>query len=53
MPGKQAVDERMQAASQLLETARALSPIQSALIAVFKPQFDIPEDILKLAERLQ
>lgn len=53
MSGKQAVDDRTQAAAQLLESARSLSPIQSALSAVYKPQFDIPEDLRKLAERLQ
>lgn len=53
MPGKQAAEERREAAEYLLEAARSLCPIQSAIRAVFKPQYDIPEDMRKLMERLQ
>lgn len=54
MASNQAVTERVEAAERLLASAEALcGPIERALRSVYKPQYDIPKDILKLAERLQ
>lgn len=52
MLGKQAVARRMEAAAVLLEVARSLSPIPAALMDVYKPQNDIPEDMIKLVKRM-
>lgn len=52
MPGKQAAIRRMEAAEHLLESARALAPIPAALMAVYKPQFDTPADMVVLLKRI-
>ncbi len=54
MPSRQAVTERFEASERLLASAEALcDPIERALRSVYKPQYDIPKDMMKLAERLQ
>lgn len=54
MPGKQAVAQRVEAAEHLLASAEALcGPIERALRSVYKPMPDIPQDMAKLAKRLQ